>query len=297
MAAVEERTTLSPAARLRAAAAAARAAPRTGSVVRLYAGTCSQEQPSSHAGSTSAAASSGPTPRSVSMDRCEPPSESETTTPVFPSMTGPTRSTPRPARSPATRIAAASVACAAISLLLPPSATTQAATLAACPPVVTLVLAGVSVSGATGPAIVTTTSRWASPSTQITPVGAAACAGCARTWRQRNVKPARTREAADEAQARPARHLQPRQGHRPGAAGHHRRGGQDQGARRGDHPGQGLRAAQESRAPVPRAQGHQGAVPPGGERLQELRPGVRPLPLEIVHAVRLPARMSRTQAL
>jgi hypothetical protein len=46
-------------------------------------------------------------------------------------------------------------------------------------------------------------------------------------------------------------------------------------------PRQGQRPAQEARTAVPRAQGHQAAVPPGGEGLQELRPPVCPLPLEI----------------
>jgi hypothetical protein len=53
---------------------------------------------------------------------------------------------------------------AAISRLRPPSATTHAATFAACPPRVRLVLAAVSVSAATvlaanGPDRLTTTSR------------------------------------------------------------------------------------------------------------------------------------------
>ena len=64
---------------------------------------------------------------------------------------------------------AGSAARAAISRARPPSAVIHAATLAACPPAPTEVVAGVSVSGATGPASETTTSRCASPSTQITP--------------------------------------------------------------------------------------------------------------------------------
>jgi len=43
----------------------------------------------------------------------------------------------------------------------------HAATFAACPPAPTEVAAGVSVSGSTGPASETTTSRCASPRTQI----------------------------------------------------------------------------------------------------------------------------------
>ena len=64
---------------------------------------------------------------------------------------------------------AGSAARDAISRARPPSALIHAATLAACPPAPTQVVAGVSVSGATGPARETTTSRCASPSTQITP--------------------------------------------------------------------------------------------------------------------------------
>src|SRR5262245_55331992 len=102
------------------------------------------------------------------MDRDVPRSESETTTPVAPAITGPVMSTPRRARSAATRPAARSLPRAAISRAWPPSAQIQAATFAACPPAPTQVRAGVSVSSAIGPSGQTTTSRWASPSTQIT---------------------------------------------------------------------------------------------------------------------------------
>ena len=51
---------------------------------------------------------------------------------------------------------------------------------------------------------------------------------------------------AGEAQARPARHLQPWRGHRPRPPGDHRRGGGQEGHRRRDHPGQGVRTARRS---------------------------------------------------
>src|SRR5215469_13702291 len=102
------------------------------------------------------------------MDRDVPRSESETPTPVAPSITGPVMLTPRRARSAATRPAARSLPRAAMSRAWPPSAQIQAATFAACPPAPTQVRAGVSVSSAIGPSGQTTTSRWASPSTQIT---------------------------------------------------------------------------------------------------------------------------------
>src|SRR5689334_19507149 len=102
------------------------------------------------------------------MDRDVPRAESETTTPVAPSSPGPVMATPRRARSAATRPAARSLPRAAISRAWPPSAQIQAATFAACPPAPTQVRAGVSVSSAIGPSGLTTTSRWASPSTQIT---------------------------------------------------------------------------------------------------------------------------------
>ncbi len=131
MAAVDDRSTLRRADRARASSAAASAAPCTGSDTRLYAGRCSQLQPSNHPGWSAAAASSVPTPRSVSIERSAPLAESETTTPVWPPITGPTSSTPRLASSLATSAAAGSSASAAISLLLPPSAATHAATFAA----------------------------------------------------------------------------------------------------------------------------------------------------------------------
>jgi gluconokinase len=83
----------------------------------------------------------------------------------------------------------------------------------------------------------------------------------------------------DEAEARPARDLQPRAGHRPRVAGDYRRGGGQEGTAGRDHPGQGFRSAQEARAAFPRAEGDQGEVPPGGEGLEELRPTVCALPL------------------
>src|SRR5262252_1754809 len=149
--------------------AAARAAPWTGSRSKLYPGRCSRVQPVNHASCRCAARSWVPTPRSVSIDRDRPVSDSETTTPVRPGSTGPASSTLRPASSPATMRPAGSAAWAATSRARPPSATIHAATLAACPPAPAEVVAGVSVPGWTGPARDTITSRWASPSTQITP--------------------------------------------------------------------------------------------------------------------------------
>ena len=74
---------------------------------------------------------------------------------------------------------AGSAARAAISRARPPSAVIHAATFAACPPAPTEVAAGVSVSGATGPASDTITSRCASPRTQIMCVTAAFLPPCA----------------------------------------------------------------------------------------------------------------------
>src|ERR1022692_3917162 len=83
-------------------------------------------------------------------------------------------------------------------------------------------------------------------------------AACARCTRRRPARhPARTvslaadRRSRDEAQARPARDLQPGPGHRPRPAGHHGRGRPDEGTAGRDHSGQGLRTAEETSAPVP----------------------------------------------
>jgi tellurite resistance protein TerC len=56
-----------------------------------------------------------------------------------------------------------------------------------------------------------------------------------------------------EADAGPARHLQPRRRHRPGAAGDHRRGGGEEGPPGRDHPGQGVRRPEEARPAVSRS--------------------------------------------
>ena len=49
----------------------------------------------------------------------------------------------------------------------------------------------------------------------------------------------------------------------------------------GDHPRQGIGSAEEAGPAVPRHQGDEGHLPPGGEGLRQLRTGVRPLPLEV----------------
>src|SRR5262249_61849562 len=65
----------------------------------------------------------------------------------------------------------------------------------------------------------------------------------------------------------------------------------------GDHPWEGFGPTEEARAALSRPQGRQGALPPGREGLRQLRPGVRPLPLEVVRppqcgsARPLPTRM------
>jgi gluconokinase len=88
-----------------------------------------------------------------------------------------------------------------------------------------------------------------------------------------------------ETQAGLARHLQLGPRDREGAEGEVRRGRGQEGAGHRDHPRQGVGPAEEARAQVPRAQGHQAALPPGGERLEELRPPLRPLSLEITASV------------
>ena len=97
----------------------------------------------------------------------------------------------------------------------------------------------------------------------------------------------------DEAQARPARDLQPWLGHRPGAAGHHRRGGAQEGHPGRDHPGQGVGPAEEAGPALPRHEGDEGPLPPGGEGLAQLRAGLRPLPLEVTSAGHRPVPCRR----
>jgi hypothetical protein len=46
-------------------------------------------------------------------------------------------------------------------------------------------------------------------------------------------------------------------------------------------PGKGSGAAEEARAALPRSEGDQGPVSPGGEGLRQLRPDLRPLPVEV----------------
>src|SRR5215469_3299980 len=87
-----------------------------------------------------------------------------------------------------------------------------------------------------------------------------------------------------EAQARSARHLQPRRRDRARALVDHERGRRQEGSAGGDHPRKGFRAAEKARAALSRPQGRQAALPPGREGLRQLRPGVRPLPLEVSRA-------------
>src|SRR5215472_10856787 len=87
-----------------------------------------------------------------------------------------------------------------------------------------------------------------------------------------------------EAQARSARHLQPRRRDRARALVDHERGRGQEGSAGGDHPRKGFRAAEKARAAFSRPQGRQAALPPGREGLRQLRPGVRPLPVEVSRA-------------
>ena len=65
------------------------------------------------------------------------------------------------------------------------------------------------------------------------------------------------------------------------AARDHRRGGRQEGTARRDHSGPGLWTVEEACPSVPRPQGHQGSLPPRREGLRQLRPDLRPLPLEV----------------
>src|SRR5438132_1099695 len=104
----------------------------------------------------------------------------------------------------------------------------------------------------------------------------------------------RTRRRS-EAQARPARHLQPGRRDRQGAPGDHRRGRGQAGAARRDHPGQGVWSAEEARVALPRPEGDQSAVSPGREGLRQLRPGLRALPMEVARPrVRMPLAQAGT---
>ncbi len=85
---------------------------------------------------------------------------------------------------------------------------------------------------------------------------------------------------AGEAEARPARRLQPRRGDRAGTPIHHRRSRCQEGPARGDHSRQGLGAAEKTCCGSWTAQTSRRSTT-GSKRLAQLLPGLRPLPLEV----------------
>src|ERR1019366_6309463 len=95
--------------------------------------------------------------------------------------------------------------------------------------------------------------------------------------------------------------LQPGPGHRPRPAEHHRRGCAEKGATGRDYPRQGLRAAEETCAQIPGAEGNQSSLSSGRERFEKLRAAFRAFPLEVRAATGLartrPARTAVSRSL
>src|SRR3989442_9265206 len=116
-----------------------------------------------HAGSRSSAERLGATPRSDAIVRSPSAPTRETTMPLQPPGGGPATSTPRPSSSAVTSCPARSSPRFDTVRAWEPSATTHAATFAACPPAAVCVVARASAPGASGSPRRTITSRSASP--------------------------------------------------------------------------------------------------------------------------------------